>query len=258
MKIAVIQMDIALGLPKINRQRVEQRVRNAAAQGARVVILPEMWNTGYSLQQLSSTADDSGQPSLRLLQSLASELKVHIIGGSVASRQEEGFFNHAMVVNDQGRLICQYDKVHLFRLMDEHKYIQPGRSVEPFVMGDVNWGLIICYDLRFPELARKLAVAGAEVLVVPAQWPKARLHHWRSLLIARAIENQQYVLGINRVGSDAKNQFGGHSMVIDPLGEIIAEAGEEEEIIFVSLDFEQVKQVRQSIPVFQDRNPQCY
>jgi len=118
--------------------------------------------------------------------------------------------------------------------------------------------MMICYDIRFPELARKLALSGAKILFVPAEWPHPRLHHWRSLLIARAIENQMYVCGINRVGRDAANVFCGHSMIVDPWGEVIAEADETETIISAAVDLARPDEVRSRIPVFRDRRPELY
>ncbi|WP_366924690.1 carbon-nitrogen family hydrolase [Metallumcola ferriviriculae] len=258
MKVTVIQMDVALGNPEINRKRVSELIGSAVSGRGQVVVLPEMWNTGYALDKLDVIADRSGEPSTGLLQSLAREHKVDIIGGSVSSNENSKFFNRALVVNSQGELVHTYNKIHLFRLMKEEQYLHPGNRNKPFDLAGVKWGLIICYDLRFPELTRKLAVDGAEILAVPAEWPKVRLHHWRSLLIARAIENQQYVVAVNRVGSDGKNVFGGHSMVVDPLGEVLYEAGEQEEVFTVDIDIGKVAEVRQAIPVFSDRCPDCY
>lgn len=258
MKVAGIQMDVALGRPAVNRERVAEKIREAASRGAEVVILPEMWNTGYALTRLEEISDVDAEPSSSFLSGLAKELAVNIIAGSISSKRGDNFYNHAFVVNKHGEIIHTYDKIHLFRLMDEEKYLRRGNKAETFALAGVTWGLIICYDLRFPELARKLALEGAAVLVVSAQWPKVRLHHWRSLLVARAIENQQYVVAVNRVGKDDKNVFAGHSLVIDPLGEILYEAGEDEEIFICDLSARKVQEVRHTIPVFQDRIPDCY
>ncbi len=258
MRVAGIQIDIALGQPEVNREKVAAMIRTAAAKGAGIVVLPEMWNTGYALERLEHISDTAGEPSKALLGTLAKELGIDIIGGSVASQENGKFYNHSLVINRRGQLVHTYEKVHLFRLMDEEKYLQPGKEAKPFSLAGARWGLIICYDLRFPELSRKLAVAGAEVLVVPAQWPKTRLYHWRSLLVARAIENQQYVVAVNRVGFDDKNEFAGHSMVVDPLGEVLYEAGEKEVVFMVDMDMDKVAAVRRSMPVFADRSPECY
>ncbi len=258
MKIGAIQIDIALGKPEENRQRVEVKVMEAAKKGAEVIILPEMWNTGYALTKLDNISDVDGQPTTGFLSDLAGRLNVDIIGGSISNKVGDRFYNHAMVINNHGSLVYIYDKIHLIKLMNEHRFITGGSRADVFSLRDTTWGLIICYDLRFPELSRKLALKGAEILVVPAEWPKVRLHHWRSLLIARAIENQQYVIAVNRVGQDDQNIFAGHSMVIDPLGDILYEAGEEEETIIMDINVEKVAEVRDFIPVFKDRHPDCY
>jgi omega-amidase len=118
--------------------------------------------------------------------------------------------------------------------------------------------VMICYDIRFPELARTLALDGAKILFVPAEWPHPRLHHWRTLLMARAIENQMFVVSCNRVGTSGSTHFFGHSLIIDPWGEIIAEGAEHEEIITAALDLTEVDKVRGRIPVFEDRRPELY
>jgi predicted amidohydrolase len=143
--------------------------------------------------------------------------------------------------------------------MEEEKFLRPG-SEGPvmFPVGDYRAGVIICYDVRFPEMVRSLALAGVELLFVPAEWPHPRLHHWRTLNQARAIENQMAVAAINRVGSDPNNRFCGHSMVIDPWGNVLTEAGEEETFLTTDLDMAEVGRVRKKIPVFEDRVPDRY
>lgn len=117
---------------------------------------------------------------------------------------------------------------------------------------------MICYDLRFPELARSLALDGAHIVFVPAEWPHPRLNHWRALLQARAIENQMFIVAVNRVGKGGNHTFCGHSMVVDPWGSILAEMKEEEASLTVDIDLEEVDRVRRKIPVFKDRIPDCY
>jgi predicted amidohydrolase len=142
--------------------------------------------------------------------------------------------------------------------MEEEKFLTSGDQIGSLDIEGIPAGVMICYDIRFPELARTLALAGAQILFVPAEWPHPRLHHWRTLLMARAIENQMFVVACNRVGISGKTEFFGHSMIIDPWGEIIAEGGEQEEIISASLQMSDVKQVRNKIPVFDDRRPEIY
>lgn len=258
LKTALIQMDITSGEPDSNRVTAEERIRRAANDGAAVVILPEMWTTAYSLHNISEIADRGGVPTAELLSRLAMELGICLIGGSFADQIGDRVYNTTRVFSPEGRELARYSKIHLFRLMDEEKYLTPGDRPATFRWGDLCGGLMICYDLRFPELSRTLALAGANVLFCPAEWPHPRLHHWRTLLQARAIENQAYVIGCNRVGRSGDTVFFGHSMVVNPWGEILAEGGENEEIILAEIDLDLVQSVRQRIPVFKDRVPGAY
>src|SRR5690606_26370284 len=129
-------------------------------------------------------------------------------GGSVSTKKEDGFYNTMLVVDKTGALVTEYNKAHRFGLMDEHIHLEEGEELGVFHLGDVTCGGIICYDLRFPEWIRAQALNGAKVIFVPAEWPLARIDHWRVLLQARAIENQCFIVAVNRVGSDPKNEFG--------------------------------------------------
>ncbi|MFT8322621.1 MAG: nitrilase-related carbon-nitrogen hydrolase, partial [Bacillus sp. (in: firmicutes)] len=161
-------------------------------------------------------------------------------------------------VPETGELVHTYDKLHLFQLMDEHKYLQSGTEDGLFKLDHQTFAGLICYDIRFPEWIRTHTTKGAEALFVVAEWPLPRLAHWRSLLIARAIENQCYVIACNRSGTDPNNVFAGHSMIIDPWGEVLAEASEKSEIVHGTIDMEKVKEVRKMIPIFADRKPSFY
>lgn len=259
-KIALVQMNVWLAKPQGNRERAKSLVREAA-RGADLVVLPEMWTTGYALPRLKGgLADRDGVPTGQMLAALARECGV-ILCGSVADEREGRVYNLATLHGPDGIRLAEYAKVHLVPMMDEHLYLTPGERLamaELPGMGGLKAGLAICYDLRFPELFRTLALAGAGAMLLPAEWPAQRLEHWRSLLVARAIENQCFMIACNRVGSDEANRFPGHSMVVDPWGRILAEGGEEEEILRVQIDPGQVAEVRSRIPVFRDRRPDAY
>jgi predicted amidohydrolase len=159
----------------------------------------------------------------------------------------------------KGEPFAEYSKVHLFRLMDEQRYLAEGNSMCRFELDDVPCGTLICYDIGFPEMARSLTLKGCKVLFVPAQWPRPRIDHWKKLLQARAIENQMYVVACNRVGSEGDNEFPGHSMIIDPWGRTIDEMPEGNEgILFAEIDVDKVEELREAIPVFLDRRPLVY
>jgi predicted amidohydrolase len=260
LRIALVQMHVEAGDPETNYKTVEKKLGEAVKGQDKpdVIMLPEMWNTGYALEQIGGIADRSGERTKALLSAFSREHGVLIIGGSIAESREEGVYNTINVFDDKGRLEADYSKIHLFRLMDEEKYLKAGEKLGQLNVSGHDAGMMICYDIRFPELARKLALGGAKMLFVPAQWPNPRLHHWRTLLMARAIENQMYVIACNRCGMSGSTSFFGHSMVIDPWGEIVAEAGEEETILRAELELPLVDAVRAKIPVFEDRRPSLY
>lgn len=257
MKIGCIQLNVAFGDVEKNFTRAEEFIREAASKGAELVILPEMWNTGYALEKLGELADANGERTKKFLQALASELHIHIVGGSVATKKGEGFFNTMFTVDSDGELVGEYDKAHLFRLMDEHLYLSAGEGQNNFELGDLQGAGVICYDIRFPEWLRLHALNGAKVIFVSAQWPTARIDHWKTLLQARAIENQSFIIAVNRI-SHKKENFNGQSMVIEPWGEVLWTGSEDEELAIVDVDFSKVDEVRKKIPVYDDRRPELY
>ena len=260
LKFAIIQMNVKVGDVAHNIHTLDEKLQQAVNSDIKpdVIIFPEMWNTGYALTQIDELADDEGKETISLLSAFAKQNQVNIVGGSIAEKKEDGVFNTIYAFDREGKLISDYSKLHLFRLMDEEKYLQAGSKLGQLQIDGVEAGMMICYDIRFPELARSLALQGAKVLFVPAQWPNPRLHHWRTLLTARAIENQMYVIACNRMGKSGDTEFFGHSMVIDPWGEIVVEAGDEDTILFGEIDLALVSKVRSTIPIFEDRRPEFY
>ncbi|PAQ15658.1 carbon-nitrogen hydrolase [Bacillaceae bacterium SAOS 7] len=258
MKIACLQMDIAFGDPNTNYQRATQWLQQAADQGCELAILPELWTTGYDLTRLDEIADQEAQNAIEFLSEQAKKHQLHLVAGSVANQTEAGVKNTLLVINKEGKLVKKYSKLHLFRLMEEEKFLQAGDGDGLFTLEDETMAAFICYDIRFPEWLRKHVLDGAKVLFIPAEWPLARVDHWRTLLIARAIENQAYVIGCNRSGADPKNVFAGHSIIIDPWGEIVAEASEAEQLLIGEIDLAKVAEIRQRIPIFEDRRPSFY
>ncbi len=263
MRIALLQMDVAIGEPEVNRARALQMMEEAVngPEKPDVLVLPEMWNTGYALEIIGDIADREEEPTSGVMSAFARSHGVNVLAGSIANVPADrggAVRNTALLFNREGRRTADYSKLHLFRLMDEEKFLEEGDRVGTAVLDGESVGLMICYDIRFPELSRKLALSGAKVLFVPAEWPMPRLHHWRTLLMARAIENQMYVVACNRVGTSRGTEFFGHSMIISPWGEVLAEGGEEEAILTASLDLDEVPRVRSTIPVFEDRRPEHY
>ncbi|MBQ0138207.1 MAG: carbon-nitrogen family hydrolase [Kurthia sp.] len=257
MKLGCIQLQVAFGDVEKNYYRVDQLIREAVREGAEMIVLPEMWNTSYALKQLEGMADIDGNRTKAFLSKLAKELQVHIIGGSVATKKGDEFYNTMLIVDNKGDIISEYDKVHLFRLMDEHLYLSSGNTQNNFKLGEVDAAGVICYDIRFPEWLRLHAINGAKVIFVSAQWPTERIDHWKTLLQARAIENQCFIVAVNRTSRNLQN-FNGQSMVIEPWGKILWTGKEDEELAIVDVDFSQVDEVRKRIPVYDDRRPELY
>lgn len=254
-KAAAVQFNITLGEIEPNLEHVRQSLQLLAADGVQLVVLPEMWGTGFAYKDLNSLAERTGDL-VEELAALSAEYGMVIVG-SLPEPHDEKVFNTAFVL-DNGKVRGKYRKIHLFSLMQEDRAFDSGSA---WLLTDTTVGRIgvfICYDLRFPELARRLAVEGAEILVVPGEWPKPRQEHWRTLLRARAIENQLFVVAANCCGVVGKLDFFGMSMIIDPKGESLAEAGYEPANITALLDMEAMAAWRQQIPCFNDRKPECY
>lgn len=259
LKIACIQLDIIFGNPEKNMEQIKMEIADTMEQHhPDVIILPELWNTGYDLTRLDEIADENGEMTTAFIQNLASTYHVNIIAGSVAKKTANGVTNTMYSFNRNGDCIGEYSKLHLFQLMDEHLYLESGTEKGLFELENIPAAGVICYDIRFPEWIRAHTTRGAEMLFVVAEWPLPRLVHWKALLISRAIENQCYVIACNRSGKDPNNLFAGHSMIINPWGDVISEAGTEPETLIGEIDLTMVKEVRKQIPIFQDRRPTFY
>ncbi|WHZ04640.1 carbon-nitrogen family hydrolase [Neobacillus sp. YX16] len=258
LKITCLQMDIAFGNPIENYQNAERLIEEAMKEHPDIIVFPELWTTGYDLTRLDTIADQGAVNTIDFLKKAAKKYQVHFVGGSVANQGEQGVKNTLLIINNKGQLVHSYSKLHLFKLMDEHLYLEAGEEKGLFELDNRLFGGVICYDIRFPEWIRAHTSKGAEALFVVAEWPAPRLSHWRSLLIARAIENQCFVIACNRSGHDPNNEFAGHSMIIDPWGDVIAEAGATEEILSAIIELDLVKDIRKQIPIFEDRRPDLY
>lgn len=257
MKISCIQMVMRLGEPDYNFAHAEELVRAAAAaELPDVIVLPETWNTGFFPKELAPCADRDGERTKAVFSALARELNVNIVCGSVVNRRADGFYNTAYVFDRSGEMVAEYDKTHLFTPSGEHEFFQWGGHTCRFELEGQKCGLIICYDIRFPELTRTMTLEGVDLLFVVAQWPAKRTMHLETLARARAIENQIFLALCNSAASDTA--CGGHSAIIDPWGEYLAHAGDGETAITGELDFNVIEGIRSSINVFRDRRPKLY
>lgn len=257
MKIAMVQMRIIAGDVAANRARGLALVAEAAANAA-VVVLPEIWTTGYALRQVADMAEDEAGPTLTGIREIAAREGVTVVAGSLALRRHGRIYNESVVVGPDGATIANYAKLHLFSMTGEERFFAAGDRRCLFDIGGVRAGLAICYDLRFPELFRSLTHEGAQIIFMPSEWPVARAKAWQTLNIARAMENQTYVCAVNCVGEHRGSPFAGQSLLIAPDGEIVAAGGAEEAIIYGEIDPAAVAAVREAMKVWQDRRPEVY
>ncbi len=259
MRVSIIQMDMKPADPEYNFAHAAHLIEEAAMESPDVIMLPETWNTGFfPKKDLALLADDGGAGVRDRIGTLARRYEVNIAAGSVADNREGKVFNTAYIFDRSGKMTASYDKTHLFSPMGEHEYFTPGAKLCRFSLDGVSCGIIICYDIRFPELTRKLALKGLDVLFVVSQWPDVRADHLRTLLRARAIENQMFVCCCNSCGAMSGTQYAGDSVMIDPWGKVLAEAGPAETIITHDLDLQILDGIRESINVFRDRRDDLY
>ncbi|EZH67395.1 nitrilase [Bacillaceae bacterium JMAK1] len=261
MKVMMYQMDVIAGKPEENRTKVSEWLQYEYKKyEPDVVVLPEMWTTGYALDKLEQIADTSGGTTEAFIQQRAKEYNVTIVAGSFAVRTDRGIVNRSIVVNEKGEIIHTYDKIHLVPMLDEPDYLVGGNEkATTFSLNGVTAGILICYDLRFPEVFRTLALNGAEVIFVVGEWPAARRDHWDTLLKARAIENQCYIVACDTVGEHNNVEYSGNSLVYSPFGtQYVRASPVEEETVFSVLDLEEVATFRSAVPNLKNRVPDLY
>jgi predicted amidohydrolase len=259
-RVALAQMAIAVGRPDLNAATAQEMAALAAAAGADLLVLPELWSTGYDLANAGSYAAPLDDGHFRLMAGLARTHRLHVAGTALEANPAGPPFNTAALYGPEGSLVGAYRKVHLFPPLGETEHLSAGDSLPVF---DLPWGrtaLAICYDLRFPEMWRYYTAAGAQLVIIPAEWPARRVEHWLLLLRARAVENQFFVAGCNQAGEgpDARDQFGGCSAAVDPWGRALAEGGPAPDLFIASLDLGEVERCRRQFPWLEDRRPEVY
>lgn len=254
MKIAALQMNVREASPEENLARALSLLYEAAKEKPDLLILPETWNTGFFPREgLSLLCDREGQKTKEVFGNVARERRMNIIAGSVSDLRDGRVYNSAYIFNRQGDCIASYDKTHLFSPMGENEFYTPGNHLCNFVIDSIPCSLLLCYDIRFPELARKAALGNAKILFLPSQWPDVRMLHLETLLRARAIENQFFTVGCNAAGRFGDTVFGGGSTAFDPWGNLLYKGGSEEEILYCDLDLAVLDGIREKINVFKDR-----
>jgi len=254
LKAALVQFAIAWEDVAENHRRVEERLRRAADEGARLAILPEMFPTGFSMDA-ARIAQPPGGPTETFLKEVAARLSLWIIG-SIPEAGESAPRNTALVVSPAGAVV-RYSKIHPFTYAGEHLHYDAGDRVVTVEIEGVRVTPFVCYDLRFPEPFR-FAARETDLFVVVANWPHTRREHWRTLLRARAIENLAYVAGVNRVGDGGRLHYAGDSALIDPWGEALAEGDDADRVLVGDVDSAKVADARARFPVLEDVRPEAY
>ncbi len=251
MRVYAVQFDIAWEDKPTNFATVRRMLREGSPQPGSLVVLPEMFATGFSMN-VDRVAEPKQGPTAAFLSSVAAEWKSYVIGGVATLTDGDKARNEAVVFDPTGREIARYVKQQPFTLGGEREQYAAGTHHVVVACGEFTVAPLVCYDLRFPELFRPAARDGAEVIAVIANWPRPRDAHWLALLRARAIENQAYVVGVNRCGHDPRLVYRGQSLIVDPHGNTLAEAGEGEELLSAELDRKDLVDYRRKFPALAD------
>ncbi|MFG3262500.1 carbon-nitrogen family hydrolase [Streptomyces bobili] len=256
MRASLIQIAVDEGESvESRRERVASLVREQAGV-ADLVVLPELWTTGaFAYEEFAAEAEPLDGPTHEAMAKAASDAGVWLHAGSIPERDPDGpLYNTSLVFSPSGERAAAYRKIHRFGFdKGEAVLMGAGRDLVAVRLPETTVGVATCYDLRFPELFRGLVDAGAETLVVSAGWPERRRAHWTLLAQARAVENQAFVLACGTAGTHAGVPQAGHSIVVDPWGEVLAEAGPGEEILTVEFDAAKVARTREQFPALKDR-----
>ncbi len=250
-KLALIQMESRPQDPDVNFRRAEELITACAErEKPDIIVLPEMWNTGFCPQEgLFPLADAEGVQTKVLMSRLARTFDVNIAAGSVTERRGDKLYNTAYSFDRTGACVSRYDKIHLFTPAHEDKFVTGGNHTTVFDLAGLRCGAAICYDVRFPELIRTLALQSIDLLILPAQWPRKRRDHWLTLTKARAIENQIFVCALNGRGN---------SRLYDPWGRELLTFGEDEATQCAVIDTNVLQEIRTTINVYRDRRPELY
>jgi predicted amidohydrolase len=252
MTIFAVQFDIAWENKAGNFATVRRLLANARPPKDSLVVLPEMFATGFSMN-VSAIAEPYGGETEQFLGNVAREFGVWMAGGAAMRGKDGRARNKCLVFAPNGELKTFYTKMRLFTPGGESEHYAAGEHTVRFLWQDCVVCPLVCYDLRFPELFRRAMIEHkAELFVVIANFPKKRIHHWVRLLQARAVENQAYVVGVNRIGADPIQGYPGHSLIVDPQGEILADAGENENVIRAELNVPMLRQYREKLPFLSD------
>lgn len=244
MIVSILQFKPKFGDISSNFENVIKLFESFDAASSDVILLPELWSTGFYPKPLENFSDRNGEQTRNFLTTLANKYHTNIIGGTVIVEIDNYFYNRCFAFNRQGNLITEYDKIHLFSMSGENKVFKAGHEIPIFNIDNAKVSIATCYDIRFPELIRAVALNDISILFLPAAWSLKRLQHWQILTRARAIENQIFVVTANSFG---------YSAVIDPWGEVLSEAEPGDKIVTVNINLEIRADIKGIMNVFGDR-----
>jgi predicted amidohydrolase len=253
MQVASVQLSVVENNKSATIDKAVETIRRA--RGADLIVLPELWNIGFmSFDRYVPEAEERSGPTLAALRGVARELSAHIHTGSFVEKERDQHFNSSYLLSPQGEILANYRKIHLFGYNSkEAQILDHGNEVVVANTSLGKLGLATCYDLRFPELFRRMVEKGAELFLICSAWPYPRLEHWIMLNRVRALENQCFLVSANSVGMNGSSQFVGHSMMVNPWGIILASGGDEEVVLRAEFDLDEVKSARERFPALADR-----
>ncbi len=257
MKIALAQMDVKQAGFAENIIETERLVKESVAQNTELIVFPEMFLSGFHYGKNKEFLLSNRDFIELELSRIARTYNIALTGSAPAIDEQNNVYNRLYFFDEKGIKLAQYDKIHLFTLFNEHKHIKNGTQLVTVDYKGIKFGLSVCYDLRFPEMFRKMTFDGVQAFILPAGWPHPRLEHWNTLIRARAIENQAFFIAVNQAGAEnfgmSDIEYFGTSSVIDPWGECIAQAKlDKADLVFANLDISLSDKVRSKINVLQD------
>jgi predicted amidohydrolase len=253
MNIAAIQMAVVEGDKTATIAKAREQVRQC--RGADLVILPELWNIGFmSFDRYHAEAEDRNGPTLTAMRECAREIGAWIHAGSFVERDGDQFFNASFLLNPNGDIAARYRKIHLFPYnSQENELLTPGEEIVVAETPLGRLGMATCFDLRFPELFRRMVERGAEFFLICSAWPYPRLEHWLLFNRVRALENQCVLVSANSVGTNRDTRFVGNSGIVDPMGAVIAGGGDGERIIRAEITRTEIAETRETFPALAAR-----
>lgn len=257
MRLALAQTDIKLEDKMANMATAEKMVIEAAKKNADIVIFPEVSLTGFSMNIDKITEPSDNSESIKFFSSLAKENNIYITFGAALTDHDSKIRNYAITIDNNGKIVCKYAKIHPFSHGVEAAYFTSGDTIEWFDLKGITASTFICYDTRFPEIFQA-ASYDSRIIIVIASWPNIRTEYFDLFLRSRAVECQSFMVGVNRVGKEVKYDYLGHSQVVSPTGKVLTEISSDETLIVCDIDISEADNFRRSYAIKKDRRPDIY